>query len=77
MTDNDGGTGDACRTTCTRPPTRLPHGVFTDTEAGLKASFDGTGSNDPDGTIASYAWDFGDGGTGTAATAEPHLQRQR
>ncbi len=30
--------------------------------------FDGTGSSDPDGTIQSYDWDFGDGGTGTGAT---------
>ncbi|MFF3599769.1 S8 family serine peptidase [Kitasatospora indigofera] len=27
--------------------------------------FDATGSYDPDGTIASYRWDFGDGTTGT------------
>ena len=32
------------------------------------ASFDGSGSSDPDGTIASYAWDFGDGATGTGTT---------
>ncbi|MGH6902862.1 MAG: PKD domain-containing protein [Geminicoccaceae bacterium] len=30
--------------------------------------FDGTGSRDPDGAIASYEWDFGDGGGGTGAT---------
>jgi len=30
--------------------------------------FSGTGSSDSDGTIASYSWTFGDGGTSTAAT---------
>jgi PKD repeat protein len=39
--------------------------------AGLACSFDGSGSNDPDGTIASYAWNFGDSTTGTGATV-PH-----
>jgi hypothetical protein len=31
----------------------------------LTVTVDATLSNDPDGTIDSYAWDFGDGGTGT------------
>jgi mono/diheme cytochrome c family protein len=30
-------------------------------------TFDGSGSYDPDGTIVSYAWDFGDGHTSTGA----------
>jgi PKD repeat protein len=35
---------------------------------GQPVSFDGRGSSDPDGTIVSYAWDFGDGATGTGAS---------
>ncbi|MCB0718371.1 MAG: PKD domain-containing protein [Bacteroidetes bacterium] len=32
-------------------------------------SFNGTGSSDSDGTITSYAWNFGDGATASSATA--------
>ncbi len=35
-----------------------------------KVSFNGTGSSDPDGTIAGYTWNFGDGATGDGATAD-------
>jgi PKD repeat protein len=34
----------------------------------LVCSFDATGSTDPDGTVSSVAWDFGDGATGSGAT---------
>jgi PKD repeat protein len=34
---------------------------------GDTVSFDGRGSSDPGGGIASYAWSFGDGGTGSGA----------
>jgi PKD repeat protein len=37
--------------------------------APLTVNFSGTGSTDGDGSIASYAWAFGDGGTATGATA--------
>lgn len=41
---------------------------FTDQCATLSCAFDGSGSTDPDGTIAAYAWEFGDGTTGSGAT---------
>ena len=48
-----------------------PNASFTASCTDLACSFDGSGSSDPDGTIASYAWDYGDGATGTGATG-PH-----
>ncbi|WP_354178700.1 PKD domain-containing protein [Arthrobacter sp. UYP6] len=46
-----------------------PTAGFQSSSAGLDASFDAAASNDVDGDISSYAWDYGDGATGTGATA--------
>lgn len=51
-------------------PNQPPTADFTTTTNGLWVRLDGTGSNDPDGVVSGYAWDFGDGATGTGATAE-------
>jgi len=42
----------------------------TATATALRTAFSGTTSTDPDGTIATYAWDFGDGQQGSGATVE-------
>jgi PKD repeat protein len=71
VTDNDGATStittSATIDLANVPPTADPGGPYTGT-AGNPVSFDGSFSDDPDGTIASFAWDFDDGGTGTGET---------
>jgi PKD repeat protein len=44
-----------------------PVAAFTSSCSGLTCTFDGSGSNDPDGNITSYSWQFGDTATGTGA----------
>jgi PKD repeat protein len=36
----------------------------------LECSFDGSNSEDPDGDVTDYAWDFGDGDTGSGSTVD-------
>ncbi|GAA4204039.1 LamG-like jellyroll fold domain-containing protein [Microbispora amethystogenes] len=50
------------------PPNQPPTASFTATCPALECSFDAGASADTDGSIASYAWDFGDGTTGTGKT---------
>jgi PKD repeat protein len=50
-------------------PNVPPVAAFTPSCVNLVCSFDGTASHDPDGTVASYAWSFGDGSTATGPTA--------
>jgi len=47
------------------PPNQPPVASFAFSCSGLACSFTST-SGDPDGTVASYAWTFGDGGTSAA-----------
>jgi PKD repeat protein len=48
------------------PQAVIANGPYT-AQAGQAISFSSAGSNDPDGSIVTYAWTFGDGATSTQA----------
>ena len=50
-------------------PNQAPVAAFTATTDDLAVAVDGAASSDPDGSVAGYAWDFGDGTTATGAQA--------
>lgn len=66
VTDNRGGTNSSTQDVeTTMPPNQHPNAAFTSEVTKLKVTFNSSGSNDPDGSIASRTWDFGDGSTST------------
>jgi len=70
----DGETATTARTvSVTGPPNQPPLAAWTYVANHLRVSFDGSSSSDSDGTITSYAWNFGDGATGAGmATAHTY-----
>ncbi len=54
------------------PTNQPPVAQFTYTISGTDVTFDASSSHDPDGSIVSYHWDFGDGTTGSGKTVSHH-----
>ena len=55
----------------TEKANQAPVANFSYLAEGLKVTFDGSMSNDSDGTIANYTWDFGDGSNLTYNVTNP------
>jgi PKD repeat protein len=60
VTDNRGGTNSTTADITVVAANVAPTASFTHSENNLAVSVNGAASNDPDGTIASYSWNWGD-----------------
>jgi PKD repeat protein len=71
VTDDGGATSTVTRSvTVTAPvPNQAPTAAFTSTVTGLAVAVDAAASEDQDGSVASWAWEFGDGAVGTGEQA--------
>jgi len=72
--DNDGAMDSDSETITVSTPANLPPAASftaspTSGPATLSVNFSAVGSSDSDGTIVSYSWNFGDGGTGSGFTS--------
>ena len=75
--DNEGASAQTTVVISATTPTQTNELPFADISAGalegpapFLVSFDGSGSNDPDGQITLYSWSFGDGNTGAGVSAQ-------
>ncbi len=79
VTDNDGGTNQSGLSITITTNNQLPTALFTASSTnvltGESITFDASSSTDPDGSIVSYAWDFGDS-TSDAGVSVTHSYTQ-
>ncbi|MFE4228296.1 PKD domain-containing protein [Arthrobacter sp. NPDC056886] len=68
VTDNLGSSTTLTQPVSVTAPNKAPVAALTAACNALSCSFDASASSDPDGTVSSWLWDFGDGQTGTGKT---------
>ncbi|MCK5228956.1 MAG: PKD domain-containing protein, partial [Desulfobulbaceae bacterium] len=75
--DNDGASAQTTVVISATTPTQTNELPSAEISAGalegpapFLVSFDGSGSNDPDGQITDYSWSFGDGNTGAGVSVQ-------
>ncbi|MET0965599.1 MAG: PKD domain-containing protein [Nakamurella sp.] len=74
VTDNSGASNSKTRTVLASAPTnQLPTAVAAGTCAYLTCSVNAAGSADPDGSIASYSWNWADGTPATTGSTSSHV----
>ncbi len=76
VTDDGGLTNSVSHTVQVTAPNQAPVAAFSYSPAnpnvGAWVRFDGSASSDPDGSIAAYSWNFGDGGTSSTGPVVYH-----
>jgi beta propeller repeat protein len=68
VTDDGGATGTATTSVLVDTPPIATISPVATVALGQTTTLDGSGSSDLDGSIVSYAWDFGDGSVGSGVT---------